>query len=366
MTITPSVATIAAFHANFAASGDAAGFYWKLILGIVAGSLALLIFVIVISVAGAWIRALSARAGVGLTDLIGLLLRRAPVNAIVDARIAAIKARVFVGLEDLEAHHLAGGSVTLTARALITAANAGVPFEWGKSCALDLATRSAPKNVLDVVLDAVNPQVIDCVVSGNGADGAIEGVARDGIQVRVNVRVSVRTSLDRYIGGAREGTLIARVSEGVISAIGAAESHRVVLENPGQISKAILGSGIDAGTAFDVLSVDIVAASAGENVGARLQAEQAEAGKVSARAQAEIRRATAIAAEQEMRAKERRMRALRIESEAQVPLALADALRTGRLGAADIYRLENLKADTQMRLNLSLPEPETGKNNLLQ
>jgi uncharacterized protein YqfA (UPF0365 family) len=359
MTVTPSVA-LATLHANIAAAGAAANFDWKLVLGIIAGVVALLVIALAASVAGAWARALSARAGVGFSSLFGLLLRRAPVDAVVNARVAAVRANLFVGLDEIEGHQMAGGNVSLVIRALVTAAKAGLPLEWGKACAIDLATRGSQKTVLDVVLAAINPRVIDCPEPKEGR-ATIDGVAKDGIQVKVRARVTVRASLSRHIGGAQEETIVARVSESIVSAIGAAESHKAVLENPGQISKAVFAGAHDAGTAFDILSIDIVEAGAGENVGAQLQAEQAEANKISAQAQAEIRRAAATAAEQEMRAKVRRMRALLLESEAQVPLALAEALRTGRLGAADIYRLENLKADTQMRLNLSFPEPETAK-----
>ncbi|MDR2844925.1 MAG: flotillin-like FloA family protein, partial [Puniceicoccales bacterium] len=228
---------------------------------------------------------------------------------------------------------------------------AGIPLSWERACAIDLSTRGTNKSVLDAVHAAVNPCVIDCPDPKSGR-ATIDGVAKDGIQVKVKTRVTVRTSLERFIRGAQEETIIARVGEGIVSTIGSAESYKSILENPGSISKNVLASGLDGGTAFDIISIDIADVQVGQNVGAQLQAAQAEADKNMAQAQAEIRRSAAVAVEQENRARVQKMRALVVEAEVQVPLAIADALRLGRLGVSDVHRLDNLKADTRMRLSI--------------
>ena len=327
------------------------GFDWKIILWVVLGIIALLLLIFFLGFSGTWIRALAAKAHVSFFQLLGMTLRRVPADLVVSARITALKAGLQIGVDELEGHHLAGGNIVHTVKALIAAEKAGIPLSWERACAIDLSTRGTNKSVLDAVHAAVNPCVIDCPDPKSGRT-TIDGVAKDGIQVKVKTRVTVRTSLDRFICGAQEETIIARVGEGIVSTIGTAESYKTILENPGSISKNVLASGLDAGTAFDIISIDIANVQVGQNVGAQLQAAQAEADKNMAQAQAEIRRSAAVAVEQENRAKVQKMRALVVEAEVQVPLAIADALRLGRLGVSDVHRLDNLKADTRMRLSI--------------
>ncbi|MDR0534960.1 MAG: flotillin-like protein FloA [Puniceicoccales bacterium] len=341
------------------AAAEAGSFDWKIILWVGLGLVVLLVLVFFLSFAGTWLRALAARAHVSFWQLLGMSLRRVPADLVVSARITAIKAGLQVDTDELEGHHLAGGNIVATVKALIAAEKAGIPLSWEKACAIDLSTRGTGKSVLDAVHAAVNPQVIDCPDPRSGRT-SVDGVAKDGIQVKVKTRVTVRTSLDRFIRGAQEETIVARVGEGIVSTIGGADSYKTILENPENISKTVLARHLDAGTAFDIISIDIADVEVGRNVGAELQAHQAEADKNTAQAQAEARRAAAVAAEQENRAKERKMRALVVEHEAQVPLAIADALRLGRLGVLDVERLENLKADTRMRAGLVAPAKASG------
>lgn len=336
---------------NIITSGPGMGYVGLIVAGIVVIGIA----IIVINFFNLWIRALFANARVSLWQLFGMKMRRVPATLIVDARITAVKAGLQIGTDALEAHYLAGGNIVHTVQALIAADKAGIPLEWKKACAIDLSTRGTNKSVLEAVLTSVNPKVIDCPNQKSGRT-TIDAVAKDGIQVKVKARVTVRTSLERFIGGAQEETIIARVGEGIVTTIGSSDSYKTVLENPDRISKTVLERGLDVGTAFDIISIDIADVDVGENVGAQLQAAQAEANKNMAQAQAEIRRAAAVAVEQEMKAKVEEMRALVVESESKVPLALAEALRTGKMGFMDFYRLENLKSDTQMRHSIGLSD----------
>ena len=270
----------------------------------------------------------------------------------VDAKIAATKAGLTVEVEKIDAHYLAGGNIVQTVQALIAAQKAGLHLDWNRACAIDIATRGTNKSVLEAVLTSVSPKVIDCPNPSSGRT-TIDAVAKDGIQVKVKARVTVRTNLDRFVGGAKEETIIARVGEGIVTTIGSAESYKTVLESPDSISKVVLHRGLDVGTAFEILSIDIADVDVGENVGAQLQEAQAEANKNMAQAQAEIRRAAAVALEQEMVARVAEMKAKVVEAEAQVPLAIAEAFRSGRLGVMDYYKMENVKADTQMRTNIA-------------
>ncbi len=327
------------------------GYIFIIILAI----LGLLVFGILVAFFNVWLRAWLAGAYVGFTDLVAMRLRQVPYGAVVDARITAKKAGIEIPINDIEAHFLAGGNVLPTIHALIAARKAGIELDWNRACAIDLATKGSGKSVVEAVRTSVDPKVIDCPNPASGRT-TIDGVAKDGIQVKVRARVTVRTNLDRFVGGAKEETIIARVGEGIVTTIGSAESYKTVLESPDSISKVVLHRGLDVGTAFEILSIDIADVDVGENVGAQLQVAQAEANKNMAQAQAEIRRAAAVALEQEMIARVSEMRAKVVEAEAQVPLALADAFRSGNLGVMDYYRMENIKSDTQMRGSIAKGE----------
>ncbi|HEX8294988.1 MAG TPA: flotillin-like protein FloA [Chthoniobacteraceae bacterium] len=319
----------------------------SIILGLIALTV-LVIAIILFNFLGIWIRAWIAGAYVGLATMIAMRLRGVPVGLIVDSRITAVKAGLNVETDPLEAHYLAGGDVNKVILALVAADKAGIVLDFNRACAIDLATKGTGKTVLEAVRTSINPKVIDCPHAGSGKS-TIDGVAKDGIGVKAKARVTVRSNLDRFVGGATEETIIARVGEGIVSSIGSADSYKVVLENPDRISKTVLAKGLDSGTAFDILSIDIADVDIGENVGAKLQAEQADADKRVAQAKAEVRRAAAVAVEQEMRAKVQEMRAKVVEAEAQVPQAIAEAFRSGNLGIMDYQRLKNIEADTQMR-----------------
>jgi uncharacterized protein YqfA (UPF0365 family) len=282
-------------------------------------------------------------------------LRQVPYGMVVDARITAKKAGINIPIDEIEAHFLAGGNVIPTVQALIAAQKAGITLDWNRACAIDLATKGSGKSVVEAVRTSVDPKVIDCPSPASGRT-TIDGVAKDGIQVKVRARVTVRTNLDRFVGGAKEETIIARVGEGIVTTIGSAETYKTVLESPDSISKVVLNRGLDVGTAFEILSIDIADVDVGENVGAQLQEAQAEANKNMAQAQAEIRRAAAVALEQEMVARVAEMRAKVVEAEAQVPLAMAEAFRAGNLGVMDYFRMENVKSDTQMRGSIAKEE----------
>ena len=295
-----------------------------------------------------WVRALFSGAKVKFTELIALRLRRVPVGLLVDARITAVKAGLPLTIDHLSTHYLAGGNVEMVVLSLIAAQKAGIHLEFDRACAIDLATKGTGKTVLDAVKTSINPKVIDCPNPSSGKS-TIDGVAKDGIVVKAKARVTVRTNLDRFVGGATEETIIARVGEGIVTTIGTAASYKDVLENPDRISKTVLDKALDSNTAFEILSIDIADVDVGENVGAKLQAEQAEANKLVAQAQAEVRRAAAVALEQEMTARTQEMRARVVEAEAQVPMAMAEAFRSGNLGIMDYYKMKNIQADTSMR-----------------
>jgi uncharacterized protein YqfA (UPF0365 family) len=288
-----------------------------------------------------WIAAWSSGAYVGLMTLVAMRLRRVAPQRIVNPYITATKAGLELKVDMLESHFLAGGNVDRVVNALISADKAGIPMNFQQAAAIDLAGR----DVFEAVQTSVNPRVIQTP--------KISAVAKDGIQLVVLVRITVRSNINRLVGGATEDTVIARVGEGIVSTIGSAQTYAQVLENPDLISKNVLGRGLDSGTAFEILSIDIADIDVGANVGAKLQTEKAEADKQIAQAHAESRRALAVAAEQEMRAKVEDMRALLVQAEAQVPQALSEALRAGKLGAMDYYQMRNVIADTEMRTSIS-------------
>jgi len=291
-----------------------------------------------------YIQAYFSDAKVGLFDLIMMRLRKVPPEMIVLNRISAKKAGLDVPTDLMEAHYLARGNVSRVVAAMIAADKAAIELPWNRATAIDLAGR----DILDAVQTSVNPKVIDCPSPQSGKT-TIDAVAKDGIQLRAKARVTVRTAIARLVGGATEETIIARVGEGIISTIGSAEDHKSVLENPDRISKTVLAKGLDSGTAFEILSIDIADIDVGENIGAQLQAAQAEADTKRFQAQAEQRRALAVAQEAEYQAEAQKNRALVVLSEADVPKAVAESLRTGKLGLMDYYRMQNLMADTQMR-----------------
>jgi uncharacterized protein YqfA (UPF0365 family) len=284
-----------------------------------------------------WIAAWSSGAGVGFGELIGMRLRRVSPGAVVNPRIAAVKAGLDTTTNVLESHFLAGGDVERVVKALISADKAGIALDFSRAAAIDLAGR----DVLEAVQTSVKPRVI--------TTPKITAVAKDGIQLLVVTRITVRSNIDRLVGGATEETVIARVGEGIVSTIGSSTNYAEVLENPDSISKNVLARGLDSGTAFNILSIDIADVDVGTNIGAKLMTEQAEADKQVAQARAEGRRALAVAAEQEMRAKVEEMRARLVEAEAKIPEAMADALREGNLGVMDYYNIRNVAADTEMR-----------------
>ena len=284
-----------------------------------------------------WISAIAAHVRVGLINLIGMRLRRVPPPLIVRQLIAATKAGLEINTDLLEAHYLAGGNVGKVTNALIAADKARIELSFEKAAAIDLAGRE----VLEAVKMSVIPKVITTPM--------VAAVARDGIQVKAICRVTVRTNIERLVGGAGEETILARVGEGIVTTIGSAISHKAVLENPDGISKTVLDKGLDAGTAFEILSIDIADVDVGENIGAKLQTDQAEADKRIAQAKAEERRALGFAREQEMKALTQEMQAKVVEAQAEVPLAMAEAFRKGRLGVMDYYKMMNVQADTDMR-----------------
>jgi len=299
---------------------------------------------------GLWIQAWASGVRVPLTTLIGMRLRRIPPARIIYPLINATKAGIPVELNKLESHYLAGGNVDRVVNALIAAQKAGINLSFDRAAAIDLAGR----DVLEAVQVSVNPKVIQTPM--------VAAVAKDGIQLLATARITVRANIDRLVGGAGEETIIARVGEGIVTTIGSANSHKEVLENPDLISKTVLGKGLDAGTAFEILSVDIADVDVGKNIGAQLQIDQAEADKKIAQAKAEERRAMAVAAEQEMRAKVEEMRAKLVEAQAAVPMALAEALKSGNMGVMDYYTLKNIEADTDMRESLSKAAGEEESN----
>ncbi len=328
--------------------------WWKIpALAIVVIFLLIFTFVF-IRYANLYVQSVLAKAGVGLFDMFAMSLRKVNPAQIVKARIMLVQAGIpNVERRDLEAHLLAGGRVERVVVALIAADRAGIPLTFRTAAGIDLAGR----DVLEAVRTSVTPKVIDCPNPASGKS-EIAAVAKDGIQVLAKARVTVRTNIARLVGGAGEETIIARVGEGIVSTIGSKDTHKQVLENPDHISKTVLARGLDAGTAFEIVSIDIADVDIGINIGARLQADQAEADKRVAQANAEKRRAMAVAAEQEFQARVVENRALVVLAEAEIPKAMADALRKGNLGVMDLYRLRNLDADTKMRGSLGEGGPQ--------
>jgi len=321
-----------------------------IIVYVVLAIIVLVVVGVVLNFFNTWLKALLAKAHVGFPTLVAMRLRGVPTNLIVDARITASKAGIEISTNELESHYLAEGNLLPTVRALVAASKANILLNWDQACAIDLATKGTSKSVIEAVQTSINPKVIDCVIEGRDT---IDGVAKDGIQVKVRAKVTVRSNLEHYVGSAQEETVIARVGEGIVSTIGSSENYKVVLENPNAITEKVLDRGLDVGTAFEILSIDIADVDLGENRGAKLQTSQAEANKVVAQAQAEIRRAAAVALEQEMKAKVQEMQAKLVEAEAEVPMAMAEAFRSGNLGIMDYYRMRNIQADTNMRESIS-------------
>ncbi len=319
----------------------------SLILLAVVGLFALGFLLLFFKFFGLWFRAMLSGASVGLGKLVGMWLRHVNPAVIVDARIMLTKAGINIESDMLETHFLARGNVYKVSQALVAANKANIPLPFQRAAAIDLAGR----DVLEAVRTSVNPKVIDCPDTSKGKQ-TIDAVAKDGIQLQVKARVTVRANIERLVGGATEETIIARVGEGIVTTIGSSETYKSVLENPDQISKRVLGKGLDAGTAFEILSIDIADIDVGANVGAKLQADQAEADKRRFQAEAEKRRAAAQAQEQEMIARVQENRAKVVLAEAEIPLAIAEAFKKGQLGIMDYYRLKNLQADTDMRQSI--------------
>jgi uncharacterized protein YqfA (UPF0365 family) len=325
-------------------AGTLVGFFLVLVMLIVGASFFLWLIPLQL-----WVAAWSSGAYVGLMTLVAMRLRRVAPAKIVNPRITAMKAGLDISTDLLESHYLAGGNVERVVNALISADKAGIKLAFQQAAAIDLAGR----DVAGAVQTSVNPRVI--------TTPKISAVAKDGIQLVVVVRITVRSNINRLVGGATEETVVARVGEGIVSTIGSSRSYEEVLENPDRISKNVLGRGLDSGTAFEILSIDIADIDVGANIGAKLQTEKAEADKQVAQAQAESRRAIAVAAEQEMRARVEEMRAKLVESESQIPMAMADALREGRLGVLDYYQMRNVVADTEMRQSFGkMNDPNKG------
>jgi len=304
----------------------------------------LVLFYFVGSAISLWIQALVSGARVSLISIVFMRFRKVPPKLIVNVKIMAAKAGLDISTNDLESHFLAGGDVMRVAQALIAADKASIELNFNRAVAIDLAGR----NVLEAVQMSVNPKVIETPL--------VAAMAKNGIQLKAIARVTVRANIDRLVGGAGEETILARVGEGIVTTIGSADTHKLVLENPDMISKRVLEKGLDAGTAYEILSIDVADVDVGKNIGAELETDRAEADKKIAQAKAEERRAMAIAVEQEMKARVQEMRAKVVESEAKVPLAMAEAFLKGNLGVMDYYKMKNIAADTQMRDKIGSPE----------
>lgn len=326
----------------------------KVGLFIVVGLIILFFVMLFMFYGNLWLQARFSGVPVSFAELIGMWLRKVNSRAIVVSRITAAKAGVELSTSQLESHYLAGGRVPNVVRALIAADRANINLTWKVATAIDLAGR----DILEAVQTSVNPKVIDCPDPRKGKE-TVDAVAQDGIQLKAKARVTVRANIDRLIGGATEETIIARVGEGIVTTIGSAINHKSVLENPDRISKAVLAKGLDAGTAFEILSIDIADVDVGENIGAQLQGAQAEADKLRAKAEAEKRRAMAVAREQEMKALVEENRAKVVLAEAEIPLAMAEAFRSGNLGVMDYYRINNIKSDTSMRDSIAKGDQKT-------
>jgi uncharacterized protein YqfA (UPF0365 family) len=319
---------------------------WTLIiLGVVA---AIIFMVVIWPFFKIWMQASSAGADISMANLIGMKMRKVDIRVIVSAKIAMVQAGLDITTQQLESHYLSNGHVSRVATAMIAAHRASIDLPWQQAAAIDLAGR----DVLDAVQTSVNPRVID-VPNANSGRQTHDGVAKDGIQLRVKARVTVRTNIHQLTGGAGEETIVARVGEGIVAAIGSADSYKHVLQQPDMISKMVLSKGLDAGTAFQILSIDIADMDVSDNVGAKLQIASADAAKQLAQAEAEKRRALAVALEQENKALAQFNRAKLIEAEAQIPLAMAEAFRNGNLGVVDYFRMKNIQADTKMRESIA-------------
>ena len=319
-----------------------------IVVGLIAALLFLVFLFVFFSFIRLWIQALLTRADISIFSLIGMKLRNVEYTMIVRQKIALVQAGVRITTEDLESHYLARGNVPKTTTAVIAAHKAGLELPWKTAAAIDLAGR----DVLEAVRTSVNPKVIDCPDPAKGKQ-FLDAVCRNGIQLLAKARVTVRTKLERLVGGATEETIIARVGEGIVKAIGSAHDHKEVLANPGLISQTVLHSGLDAQTAFEIVSIDIANLEPGENIGAKLMGDQAAADLRVAQAEAEKRRAAAVAREQEMRALVEENRAKVVEAEAQVPQAISDAFRNGHFGVMDYYNMKNVQSDTSMRNNIA-------------
>jgi uncharacterized protein YqfA (UPF0365 family) len=323
------------------------GGFLFLLVGLI-GLIAVILFFMMLRYVSLWFQAFVSGAPISLFNIIGISLRKIPTRIIVNARITSFKAGLKqITVADLETHYLAGGNIVNVVRAMIAADKANFPLTWRQATAIDLAGR----DLLEAVKTSVNPKVIDCPDHRQG--DYITAVAKDGVQLKCRARVTVRTNLLQLVGGATEDTIIARVGEGIVNAIGGAETHTDILESPNRISRRVLEGGLDAQTAFEILSIDIADISIGENIGAKLRADRAESDKRIAQAKAEERRAMAVAMEHENNAKVCDMQAKLVEAEAQIPMAIAEAFRKGHLGVMDYYRLKNVQADTDMRKSLS-------------
>ena len=317
---------------------------------VVAIIISIVILIFILKFLKIYVQAWASKANITMASLIGMWLRKVNTGTIVNTKIAAIKAGIMISTEELESLYLAGGDVMNVVRALIAADKANSALNFKQAAGIDLAGR----DIFSAVQTSVNPKVIDAPDPAKGRV-TVDAVAMDGIQLKAKARVTVRTNIDQLVGGATEETIIARVGEGIVTTIGSAQTHKHVLENPDSISQKVLGKGLDSGTAFEILSIDIADIDVGENIGARLQADQAEADKRVAQAKAEERRAMAVAAEQEMKARVQEMRAKVVEAEAEVPRAMAEAFRSGNLGIMDYYKMKNINADTSMRNNIAGP-----------
>ncbi len=334
---------------NVLAQGGLSGGTVVLVIGGILLALFVLVIIVVVGqFISLYIQAMLSNAHVGLWEIIGMRLRKVDVRQVVVARIRAVKAGMDIGTNAIETHYLAGGDIRRVISALIAAKGAKIELPWSVATAIDLAGR----DIFDAVQTSVNPKVIDCP-SPSGPRATIDAVAQDGIQLKAKARVTVRTALQRLVGGATEETIVARVGEGIVTTIGSALSHKAVLENPDKISKTVMAKGLDAGTAFEILSIDIADIDVGDNIGAKLQADQATADKQRFQAEAEKRRALALALEQENKAKIEENRARVVLAQAEVPLAIAEAFKTGRLGVLDYYKLQNIQADTSMRESIA-------------
>ncbi len=327
---------------------------WGVGLAIAAIIFVLVVLAIIAQFFGLWLQAFMSKANVSIADLIGMKLRKVNMRTIVSAKIQLVKAAIHdISTNDLESHYLAGGRVINITQSLISANRANIELNFKTATAIDLAGR----DVLEAVHTSVNPKVIDVPGEASGKR-TIDAVAKDGIQLKARARVTVRTNIRQLVGGATEETVIARVGEGIVSAIGSADSHKAVLENPDRISKAVLDKALDSGTAYEILSIDIADIDVGVNIGAQLQADQAEADTKRFKAEAEKRRAMAVAREAEMSATVEENRAKVVLAEAEVPKAMAEAFRSGNLGIMDYYRMKNIQADTSMRDSISKPDED--------